>query len=319
MFKEFSNNKDDDYLSEFRQKIASERQAQIQARKQEIQRTRNGFLGTIAGIALAGIVSWFLLVPSFQEEKDVEIPVIRRPVAPVKIQPNDPGGMQILNQDKAVYGLVEKHEVENVKVESILPVPEAPKLPEIVPEPEEQKEVIENSEKDDEIKTDENALKGIDELIEKVETTDGKKITIPQKPTDIKLEVKTVKEVKEVKDVKEVKEVKTEATVEVKKEEKPQIKETKALPEKEKVVETKGTWQLQLIASANIEAVKNAWAEFKSKHSSLKDLNHEIESSDVDGKQLHRLRVGAFETKEKAEQFCANLKKEGLNCILKQK
>lgn len=306
MFKEFSNNKDDDYLSEFRQKIASERQAQIQARKQELQRTRNGFLGTIAGIVLAGFVSWFLLAPGFKTEVSKDIPLIRRPVTPVKIQPNDPGGMKILNQDKAVYALVEKHEVEDVKIESILPTPEAPKLPEIVPEPEEKdNEHIEI--KNEDIKEDNNnpVVKNLDELIEKVETSDGKKITIPPKPAEIKMEVKTVAEVKS----------------EPKKAEPKKEEAKKEEAKKETVISTapKGSWQLQLLASANIDAVKKAWAEFTSKHSSLRELNHEIESSDTDGKTLHRLRAGLFDTKEKADLFCANLKKEGLNCIVKQK
>ena len=176
MFKEFYGDKDEDYLSEFRQKIASERQAQLQARKQELQRSRNGFIGTVAGIALAAVVSWVLLVPRFHEDKNFEIPIIRRPITPVKIQPNNPGGMEILNQDKPVYALVEKHEANTIKIESILPTPETPKLPEIVPEPE--IKTVENIEEQQIIQDDILPIKNLDELIEKVETTDNKKIEI---------------------------------------------------------------------------------------------------------------------------------------------
>ena len=99
MFKEFSNNeKEDDYLSEFRQKVATQQQEDIAERQSELQRSRNGFIGTLAGIVLAGVVSWVLLLPRFADNNPSEIPVIRRPITPVKIQPNEPGGMEILNQ-----------------------------------------------------------------------------------------------------------------------------------------------------------------------------------------------------------------------------
>ena len=176
MFKEFYGNKDDDYLSEFRQKIASERQAELQARKQELQRSRNGFIGTIAGIALAGIVSWLLLIPRFNEDKNVEIPVIRRPTNPVKIHPSNPQGMQIQNQDKSIYALVEKQEADTVKIESILPAPEKPKLPEIVPEPEVKTEPEIHEEETIQEKQDVLPIKNLEELIETVETTEAKKI-----------------------------------------------------------------------------------------------------------------------------------------------
>jgi septal ring-binding cell division protein DamX len=302
MFKEFYGNKDDDYLSEFRQKIATERQAELQARKQELQRSRNGFIGTIAGIALAGIVSWVLLIPRFNEDKNVEIPVIRRPINPVKIHPSNPQGIQIQNQDKSIYALVEKQEAETVKIESILPAPEKPKLPEIVPEPEvkHEPEIIEEETVQE--KQDILPIKNLEELIENVETTEAKKIEIPQKP-NIKIEPKTVEPTKtqEV-DKKEI------TTTEIKKSE--PIKET--IPT--------GNWQIQLMASSNIDAINKGWIDLSKKHKSLQNLSHNIESITTDkGSSIYRLKTGNFNSKEEADKFCNNLKKEGLNCITKQK
>lgn len=297
MFKEFSNNKNDDYLSEFRQKIASERQAELQARKNELQRSRNGFIGTIAGIALAGFVSWFLLVPRFNKVENTEIPLIKRPITPVKIQPNNPGGMEILNQDKPVYNLVEKQEVNAIKVESILPTPETPKLPEIVPEVETPRietidDVIDVAEK--EIKTDVLSKGTIDELIEKVETTTNNKINIPQKPNDIILKVKTEK-------VTEKETIKTEN------------KSIVANSNKE-------IWQLQIMASSNIDSIKKGWDNLSEKHSSLKTLPHEIESAKADnGTLIYRLKAGNFNSKDEASNLCNKLKNQGLSCIVKQK
>ncbi len=303
MFKEFSNNKDDDYLSEFRQKIASERQAELLARKQEIQRSRNGFVGTIAGIVLAGFVSWFLLVPSFNKKTHQETPIIRRPVTPVKIQPNNPGGMEILNQDKPVYNLVEKQEVKNIKVESILPTPETPKLPEIVPEPKiVQKDI--NIEKP----VANLEVKNLDELIEKINTDSNKKIQLPQKPEKIDIEVKTAEAVE----------------TEVKKAEVIKEELSNTLKQKIKVPEidfnSNEIWQLQLMASSNIESVKKSWINFSEQHEQLKKLNHEIETATLDnGSTVYRLKTGMFSSKQSADDFCNTLKQRGLNCIVKQK
>ena len=124
MFKEFaSNEKEDDYLSEFRQKVATQQQEDIAERQSELQRSRNGFIGTLAGIILAGIVSWVLLLPRFADKNPAEIPVIRHPITPVKIQPNEPGGMEILNQDKSVYNLVEKKKLRLKKSRAFCPNP----------------------------------------------------------------------------------------------------------------------------------------------------------------------------------------------------
>ncbi len=297
MFKEFSNNKDDDYLNEFRQKIASERQAQLQARKLDLQRSRNGFIGTIAGILLAGAVSWFLLVPKFNENQNQEIPIIRKPITPVKIRPDNPGGMEIQNQNMPVYALVEKHKTDVVKIESILPKPETPKLPEIVPEPEVQKnDTTDNQEIDNNV---ENKItlpvNNLDELIEKVETTSDKKIEIPQKPANIDIDVKTVEKNVDVKQVmSESKENNSTVSAQV--------------------------WQLQLMASSNLDSVKKGFIDLKSKYSVLDSLPHEIQEVKTDSKNtLYRLKVGSFNTRDNADKLCAELKQKGLNCIVKQR
>lgn len=197
MFKEFSNNeKEDDYLSEFRQKVATQQQEDIAERQSELQRSRNGFIGTLAGIVLAGVVSWVLLLPRFADNNPSEIPVIRRPITPVKIQPNEPGGMEILNQDKSVYNLVEKKEIAPEKIESILPEPEAPKMPTIVPEPEkpavaeDTKPIVVDMPETTSEKNNTLPIKPLDEHIEAASSTSGKKSAFPKNCRKLKLRLK---------------------------------------------------------------------------------------------------------------------------------
>ena len=126
-------NKDDDYLNDFKQKVANQKIATLEERRTELVRSRNNFLGTFAGVALAGVVGWLVLAPQYAETEK-EIPIIRRPQTAIKIKPENPGGMDIPNQDKNIYNIVEKKEVDTTVVENLLPKPETPKLPDIVPE-----------------------------------------------------------------------------------------------------------------------------------------------------------------------------------------
>lgn len=58
------------------------------------------------------------------DEKDVEL--IKTDKTPVKEAPADPGGMQIPNQDKTVYSLINGNKAEKPVVERILPPTEEP-------------------------------------------------------------------------------------------------------------------------------------------------------------------------------------------------
>lgn len=319
MFKEFaSNEKEDDYLSEFRQKVATQQQEDIAERQSELQRSRNGFIGTLAGIILAGVVSWVLFLPRFTDNNPAEIPVIRRPITPVKIQPNEPGGMEILNQDKSVYNLVEKKEIAPEKIESILPEPEAPKMPTIVPEPEkpvaakvkELEPAAAEEPKTTAAKTDILPIKPLDEHIEPTSSTSGKKIAIPEKLPEIKVEVKKAEPQTVVKTEPAKPEVKAEPKSEVK---------TAHRPEPQKNIAT-GVWQVQLMASSSQKAAEDSWKNSVAKYSALKNLPHEVDASRNDaGVMLYRLRAGAFADKAGAEKVCNEIKQAGGSCLVKQK
>lgn len=317
MFKEFSNNsREEDYLSEFRQKIANQQLEDMEERRHELQRSRNGFIGTIAGIVLAGLVSWFLLLPKFSTGGDNEIPVIRRPITPAKIQPNEPGGMEILNQDKSVYSLVEKKENTPSKVESLLPPPETPKMPVIAPKPKAETQTAANTEQ----KPQDNAAapadqnkevleaKALDELIEEVQTTAGSKIDIPEKLPEIKVAAKTAAADKSKAD-------KTAAG-------KPKTEKPVPTPAAAPAAQTGSgeIWQVQLLASSNKNAVESGWQNLSQKYNFLKQYAHETETVSIkNGKTLYRLKAGAFAARSEADSLCAKIKQMGGTCIVKKK
>lgn len=295
--KELLNNpKENEYLSEFRQKVAQEMQDDIEQRKRDLERSRNGFIGTITGIVLAVVVSWFFLLPHFGIGQPKEVPVIRRPVLPVKIQPSDPGGMEISNQDKTVYALVEKNADLNTKVESLLPPPETPQMPTI--EPEEEKNVA------DEDILPEEAPSDMTDLIESVQTTATERVNIPQKLPAI--EVSVAKAEPKDEPLKAV-----EKSVQAQKTDKDLVES-----ESKSAAPQAAKFQVQLMALSKQEALEKGYNELVKKHPQLKNLPHNIKQGPQD--KLYRLMVGAFETKDSAQKLCDELKKSGSSCLVKQ-
>jgi hypothetical protein len=78
-------------------------------------------------LAVAGFfgLAWYAYKSGGEavDEKDVEI--VKADKTPIKEAPANPGGMQIPNQDKTVYGLI-SGKTEKPVVERILPAPEEP-------------------------------------------------------------------------------------------------------------------------------------------------------------------------------------------------
>lgn len=303
MYQDFFD-KNDDYLNEFRQKVANQKIATVEERRNELARSRNNFLSIFAGITLAGVVGWFVLSPQYTQENS-EVPIIRRPQAAIKIKPENPGGMEIPNQDKDVYNIVEKKEVDNTIVENLLPTPEKPKLPDIVPEV---TDIDENAQNIDEI---------VDEVVEVEETTEQ------AQPVAEKVEAKVEKTASAIPDKPKDLLEKAVEKVETKPVEQPAAKPEATQPEKTVApkAEANGNWQIQLIASKNKAAVEKTWNDLSSRYSLLKSYPHEIQTSDLGAQGIfYRLRAGSFADKNAAAAACAALKKQGLNdCITKER
>lgn len=299
MYQDFFN-KNDDYLSEFKQKVANQKIATIEERRTELARSRNNFLGTFAGIALAGIVGWFVLAPQYAETEK-EIPIIRRPQTAVKIKPENPGGMEIPNQDKDVYNIVEKKEVDNTVVENLLPKPETPKLPDIVPEVADVNTDAANlDEIVDEVAENKNDLPQPKEVKAENQAVENSKASnVPAKPADLLAGVSAQAPTANT--------AKADAPAKV---EAPAANTASA-----------GGWQIQLIASKNKTAVEKTWTDLSAKYADLKNMPHEIQASDLGAQGMfYRLRAGSFASKAEAAQACANLKAKGLHdCIAKEK
>ena len=303
MFQEFpEDNMNENYLSERRQKIADENLMNFEEHKNDMSRSRSVLIGAVSGLALAAVVGWFALSPRYSVDNVAEIPVIRRPQASIKVKPENPGGMEILNQDKTVYDIIEK-EPERKEVESILPPPEQPILPEI--------KVAEQAPAP--IKEQTPELKPIETTTE-VKTSEVKTIAAPKA---------VVNETKEV-TLPTIKEASIKENAQQKAETKPQtvskVATAKLEPKTETSTASAGDWQVQLMSSPNQKAVTSAWSGLVKKHPALKGVSHEIETADLGSKgTYYRLKAGAFATRAEADKLCSTIKSQGGSCIVKKK
>lgn len=301
---------DRDEINDFHQRVADRNIQSINDREEEIEHAKNGFIGMLAGILVGGIIGWIFLGPTTDANKEHSIPVIRRPLIPFKVQPNDPGGMEIDNQDRNIYHIVDNTSKE-IKEVNIRQTPDIPKLvvEKTTPTPSDIDSLVENIDKDlslnnEDIKleeTEENKVEIAKNELSEINTNSKEKIVIPTKIKQIDVAVQdSVNSV-----VSEVKEVVS----------KPENKVVK----KEEIKSTKGTWYAQIIASSSRSSVEKLWRELSSKHSFLKEHYHEIEEITAGNKStLYRLKVGAFKTRKEAETLSSKLKENKVGNIIKQ-
>jgi hypothetical protein len=93
----------------------------------------------VAVVAVGTIVAAGLHFVGGKRGAGMGVPVIKADDKPIKIRPDDRGGMQVPNQDKLVYERMEQGAEADAKVERLMPAAEAPKAPPrqpaAVPEP----------------------------------------------------------------------------------------------------------------------------------------------------------------------------------------
>lgn len=303
MFANFDDNKNDDFLDEFRQKLNTDSSESFEERKNEINRSKNVFIGTVSGIALAAVVGWFVLSPRYAENNSADIPVIRRPQTAVKVQPAEPGGMEILNQDKSVYDIIEKKETDTPKVENLLPPPEEPQMP-VISAAQETAPVVEQAEEIIKVVEVKVAPAPVPQPAPEEKPVEAPK-TISQAAAETKAPVAEVK----------VAEKAPTPAAEPQKE----APKTESKPEVKTVAVT-GPWQVQLISSPNRKAVDTAWEGLVKKYPVLQGQSREIETADLGAKgTYYRLKAGGFADRNGADKLCNEIKALGGTCIVKKK
>ena len=235
---------------------------------------------------------------------------------PAKVQPQDPGGMQIPHQDKLVYNRVEESQ-DDTKIERLLPQPESPTKP---PVPEEEVVVPETT-------TGPSLLNSPDQTenltTETRKGTDGTpRPPEPQSPEEPRLPdpdlaaptapptVGSSADKAETKVAAAKTEVKEGAP---KKVEKP----VQQAAISTKPIDTKA-WRIQISAVKSEQAARTEWQRQANKNKDLLgSLSLQIQTIEIKGKgTFFRVRGGPLKDKAAAQALCASLKKRKVGCII---
>lgn len=86
------------------------------------------FVATFAVAAFAGVV-WYAYDQGLQRGSEATAPLIKADPSPTKVRPEQPGGLQVPNQDKLVYEAMRPGDGGTPAVERLLPPPEKPVEP----------------------------------------------------------------------------------------------------------------------------------------------------------------------------------------------
>ena len=288
---------DEEVLNEFRQKQVN---FDLEERKNEIDNSRSLFIGALAGLAMAGVVGWFVLAPRYQNAAPEDVPVITRPQTPVKIQPSDPGDVELASQERTVYDIIEK-KTETQEQDQVVVATEQPDGNAI--------EKLAEAVADSDNAISQKDVESLTQYVKKPAHPVFIENNIPSEP------VAVVKQQEEQEPAAaKPAEVKNETP---KAESKPEVKEE---PKKTIAAAQKGNWQVQLMSSPNRAAVEKSWLTMSRKYKVLKNLPHEIESADLGAKgTFYRLKAGAFSSKAEAAAACSQIKSAGGSCFTAKK
>ncbi len=254
--------------------------------------------GIFIGVLAAVITGVLLFGTDAQDEE--KIMTITATATPVKVKPEQPGGMVIPDQDKLVYNRI-RTDALPTKVEKLFPEPEKPVLPRLV-------EIEKNTPPETFVSAD--AADGVNPLDEMPPVTPEVVDVTPPEVIPVPPEVRPVDSADAAAPKKEIIQIKVEENPA------PQVKNPIKEPIK-KASSDMGEWKVQLFSSSKKASVEKAWPRILAKNKALlSDMPYVITEAQIAGKgTFYRLHVGKFKTKDQAAAFCKKLKANKQDCV----
>ncbi len=94
---------------------------------------RTGWITALVGLngvlVLGGLGYWYFAFWKYLPDPDTGPPLVVAKEGPVRVKPDDPGGLDIPHQDKLIYGHLDPDGAPQETVERLLPPPEIPVSP----------------------------------------------------------------------------------------------------------------------------------------------------------------------------------------------
>ncbi|OPZ78621.1 MAG: Sporulation related domain protein [Alphaproteobacteria bacterium ADurb.Bin438] len=327
------NKNDQDFYKEFKDRMNIDPLREVMDDKKSNNHTFTIIFAVLTGIFVSSLIGWYvignLMVSKTGNLDDInELPVVQRSVTPIKIKPENEGGMKIDNQEKQVYDLIGQNNAPDISREKIVVNRD------MVVAPSEDEYLINDNEYKEEVEASEDKIAN---LIKEVDNTNpepkrpilnSKNEETPAPVNILPTEIKPLEKVAEVKEEVKIAETKPVETpkIEPKKEEvkveaKQEVKIEPAPVEKPKA-ETKPSeiFKVQVLSTKDEAQVKKSYANLSKKIKEIKGLPYEIEKADLGKKGIYyRLKIGEFKSKEEAAKLCQTLKAKKQDCIVSKK
>ena len=224
-------------------------------------------------------------------EEAVEIPFVQADPSPVRVKPDDPGGMDVPNRDN---DFLNRRSDEAPRVERLLPPPEVP-LPAALPSGEGET-AVPAPPKIEAPDVEAPDVEGPDLEGPDVEGPEPAGAPEVAAPADAIAEL--------------VEKVETAAS-----------QAAPAEPAETQVAEVVGTLVLQLASLKSGDAARREWARLQESFPDLlTGLSLIVQEAEVDEVgQVYRLQIGTFPTRSTAADLCAELKARKQDCFILQR
>jgi cell division septation protein DedD len=238
----------------------------------------------LLAVVVAGIVAWAVIGTGPVEEEGPP-PLVAAPEGPDKVAPDDPGGLDVPDQDKLVYEAMTA-EIEAEEPEHLLPAAEEPAEEALAAEPDPAQSALDDAQ-------------GADAVLEDVPVSTGLEPAADELAAEMPAAAPEPAPVVEVQP------------------------EPEPVPEPAVVANAPGGDYFLQIGSFREESVARAEAErLKALHTDIAgSLAISVQRADLgeDKGIFYRARYGAFASREVADALCAQLKARKQDCLVVKK
>ena len=260
------------------------------AGKSMIKRVATVFLGlAVVGGALGGAGYWFYNQGQPIQD-DGNLPILLPDPSPIKIRPEDPGGMEVPHRETTVYDQLSDVDPDaNVVLQEL---PDMPRAPEVTATP----------------KAPEDAAE--------TETSDATQAAAPETKAEPAVEAPEIA-APELTDAQKAVAAAEDRAGEAQTEEKA-APEPAPVPQTTTAAAAPGAFRVQLASVREESGAATEWKRLSSKNKDLLgNLEMFVQRIEIEGKGVfYRLQAGPLGDAGAAEKLCADLKERNVGCLI---
>lgn len=257
----------------------------------------------VSMIVLGGFAGavWYAYTFGVEEGRRTEIPLVQAEDTPVKVKPDDPGGMQVANQDTLLLNQTGGGD-ESLNVERLLPEPETPQPREPAADPQSETAAASPNASDGPAPADAGAQLAEAPLPEAGQAAQGQATAEQEAEPAAPAQTES--------------QTRTQTGAEAASVQTAQSSGTTDTGGSSPLVQ-EGDTVIQLAAAGSADAAQREWARLQTLFPDLLgDMQLAVQKVTVGGKEYHRMQTGPFPNRATAEDMCAQLKAKKQDCLV---